>query len=147
MTGERAERFVVFNLRLLAVTFAVVGTLFIVTPDGVLDVITDLGDAIGDFSPAPETTEQFWLALAFAYMVVIAGISLVVSLDVVRFRPLLLVLAAGKTASSLGALGFYLFDEDVFIYLLNFLVDGYLAGLSLLLWSLAGRIGEPAAPS
>ena len=147
MTGERAERFVVFNLRLLAVTFAVVGTLFIVTPDGVLDVITDLGDAIGDFSPAPETTEQFWLALAFAYMVVIAGISLVVSLDVVRFRPLLLVLAAGKTASSLSALGFYLFDDDVFIYLLNFLVDGYLAVLSLFLWSLAGRVGEPAAPS
>ena len=147
MTGERAERFVVFNLRLLALTFAVVGTLFIAAPDGVLDVITDLGDAIGDFSPAPETTEQFWLALAFAYMVVIAGISFVVALDVLRFRPLLLVLAAGKTASSLSALGFYLFDDDVFIYLLNFLVDGYLAALSLFLWSLAGRVGEPAAPS
>ncbi|HYU60114.1 MAG TPA: hypothetical protein VEK39_05090 [Solirubrobacterales bacterium] len=147
MRGERAERFVVFNLRLLAVSFAVVGTLFIAAPDGVLDVISDLGDDIGDFTRAPETTEQFWLALGFAFMVVIAGIALVVSLDAVRFRPLLLVLAAGKTASSLGALGFYLFDQDVFIYLLNFLVDGYLAGLSLLLWSLAGRIGEPAAPS
>ena len=147
MTGERAERFVVLNLRLLALTFAVVGTLFIATPDGVLDVISDLGDEIGDFTPAPETVEQFWLALGFAYMVVIAGICLVVQFDVVRYRPLLLVLAAGKTASSLSALGFYLFDQDVFIYLLNFLVDGYLAGLSLLLWSLAGRIGEPAAPS
>jgi hypothetical protein len=147
VTGQRAERFVVLNLRLLAATFAVVGTLFIVAPDGVLDVISDLGDAIGDFTPAPETVEQFWLALGFAYMVVIAGICLVVQLDVVRYRPLLLVLAAGKTASSLSALGFYLFDEDVFIYLLNFLVDGYLAGLSLLLWSLAARIGEPAAPS
>ena len=42
--GERAERFVVFNLRLLAASFAVVGILFIVTPDGVLDVIADLGD-------------------------------------------------------------------------------------------------------
>jgi len=147
VTGERAERFVVLNLRLLALTFAVVGTLFIATPDGVLDVISDLGDEIGDFTPAPETVEQFWLALGFAYMVVIAGICLVVQFDVVRYRPLLLVLAAGKTASSLSALGFYLFDQDVFIYLLNFLVDGYLAGLALLLWSLAGRIGEPAAPS
>ena len=146
MKGERAERFVVLNLRLLAVTFAVVGTLFIAAPDGVLDVITDLGDEIGDFTPAPETTEQFWLALAFAYMVVIAGISLVVSLDVVRFRPLLLVLAAGKTASSLSALGFYLFDSDVFIYLLNFVVDGYLALSALWLWSLAGRVTRPAAP-
>jgi hypothetical protein len=147
VTGERAERFVVLNLRLLALTFTVVGILFIATPDGVLDVISDLGDAIGDFTPAPETVEQFWLALGFAYMVVIAGICLVVQLDVMRYRPLLLVLAAGKTASSLSALGFFLFDEDVFIYLLNFLVDGYLAGLSLLLWSVAGRIGQPAAPS
>ena len=58
MTGERAERFVVFNLRLLAASFAVVGILFIAAPDGVLDVISDLGDAIGDFPRAPETTEQ-----------------------------------------------------------------------------------------
>ena len=147
MTGERAERFVVFNLRLLALSFALVGTLFIAAPDGVLDAITDLGDEIGDFTPAPETVEQFWLGLGFAYMVVIAGICLVVSLDVVRYRPLLLVLAAGKAASSLSTLGFYLFDADVFAYLLNFLVDGFLVGVALLLYSLAGRIGEPAAPS
>jgi hypothetical protein len=145
--GQRAERFVVANLRLLALAFAVVGVLFIATPDGVLDVISDLGDEIGDFTRAPETVEKFWLALGFAYMVVIAGICAVVALDVPRYRALLLVLAAGKTASSLAALGFYVFDDDVFIYLLNFLVDGYLAGLSLVLWSLAGRIGEPAAPS
>jgi hypothetical protein len=146
MRGEKAERFVVANLRLLAASFAVVGILFIAVPDGVLDVISDLGDQIGDFTRAPETTEQFWLALGFAYMVVIAGICVVAQADVVRYRPLLLVLAAGKTASSLSALGFYLFDQDVFIYLLNFLVDGYLALLSLWLWSLAGRIGRPAAP-
>ncbi|MGH2993813.1 MAG: hypothetical protein ACRDL1_09790 [Solirubrobacterales bacterium] len=146
MTGERAERFVVFNLRLLAASFAVVGFLFIAFPDGVLDVISDLGDEIGDFTRAPETTEQLWLALGFAYMVVITGICLVVQADVVRYRPLLLVLVAGKAASSLAALGFYLFDEDVFIYLLNFLVDGLLVGVSLFLWSVAGRIGRAAAP-
>jgi hypothetical protein len=143
-----AERFVVLNLRLLAASFAVVGILFIVTPDGVLDVISDFGDwlPLGEFTRAPETTEQFWLALAFAYMVVITGICLVVQADVPRFRPVLLVLAAGKTASSLAALGFYLFDQDVFIYLLNFLVDGFLALLALFLWSVAGRIREPGAP-
>jgi hypothetical protein len=146
MRGEKAEKFVVANLRLLAVSFAVVGFLFIAFPDGVLDVISDLGDEIGDFTRAPETEEKFWLALAFAYMVVIAGICLVAQADVVRYRPLLLVLAAGKTASSLAALGFYLFDSDVFIYLLNFLVDGYLALLALWLYSLAGRVGRQAAP-
>jgi hypothetical protein len=146
MRGDRAEKFVILNLRLLAASFAVVGLLFIIFQNGLLDVISDLGDDIGGFTRAPHTTEQFWLALAFAYMVVIAGICVVVQADVVRYRPLLLVLAAGKAASSLGALGFYLFDQDVFIYLLNFLVDGFLALAALWLWSLAGRVARPAAP-
>jgi hypothetical protein len=149
MTGVRAERFVVFNLRLLAASFALVGILFIAAPDGVLGALDDFGDwlPLGAFSPAPDTQQQLWLALGFAYMVVITGICLVVQADVVRYRPLLLVLAAGKAASSLAALGFYLFDDDVFAYLLNFLVDGFLVFVSLLLWSLAGRVGAPAAPS
>jgi hypothetical protein len=147
MTGETAERFVVWNLRLLAATFTVVGLLFIVTPDGVLGTLDDVGDWFGGFSPAPETAEQLWLALGFAYMTVITGICVVVQADVVRYRPLLLVLAAGKAASSLAALGFYLFDDDVFAYLLNFLVDGFLVGVALLLWSLAGRVEAPAAPT
>jgi hypothetical protein len=144
--GERAERFVVLNLRLLALAFAIVGVLFVAAPDGVLDVISDLGDEIGDFARAPDTVEKFWLALGFAYMVVIAGICATVQLDVVRYRPLLLVLAAGKAASSLGALAFFVFDQDVFIYLLNFLVDGFLVGVALLLWSVAGRVTQPTAP-
>ena len=149
MTGETAERFVVFNLRLLAASFAVVGLLFIATPDGVLGALDDFGDwlPLGDFSPAPETAEQLWLALGFAYMTVITGICLVVQADVVRYRPLLLVLAAGKAASSLAALGFFLFDDDVFAYLLNFLVDGFLVGAALLLWSLAARVEAPPAPT
>jgi hypothetical protein len=149
MTGEAAERFVVLSLRLLAATFALVGLLFIVTPDGVLGTLDDFGDwlPLGEFSDAPETLQQLWLALGFSYMVVITGLCLVVQADVVRYRPLLLVLAAGKAASSLAALGAYLFDDDVFAYLLNFLVDGFLVGVALLLWWLAGRVGEPAAPS
>jgi nitric oxide reductase large subunit len=146
MQGPAAERFVVLNLRLLALSFAVVGILFIAVPSGVLDVISDLGNWIGSFPRAPHTQEDLWLALAFAYMVVITGICLVAQADVVRYRPLLLVLVAGKTASSLGSLAFYLIDEHVFIYLLNFLVDGFLALFSLWLWALAGRIGRPVDP-
>jgi len=147
MTGPRAERFVVANLRVLALSFAVVGILFIAAPDGVLDVLDDVGDWLGTFTSAPPSTEKLWLALGFAYMVVITGICVVVSLDVVRYRPLLLVLAVGKTASSLAALGFYAFDSQVFAYLLNYIVDGVLVALTVYLWWLAGRIGEPAAPS
>ena len=146
MQGPRAERFVVFNLRLLAVSFAVVGLLFLLVPSGVLDVISDVGEWFGNDHRAPHTQEYLWLALSFAYMVVITGICLVAQADVVRYRPLLLVLAAGKTTSSLGSLAFFAIQEQVFIYLLNFLVDGFLALLALWLWVLAGRVGRPAAP-
>lgn len=146
MQGPRAERFVVFNLRLLAVSFAVVGLLFLLVPSGVLDVISDLGEWFGNDHRAPHTQEYLWLALAFAYMVVITGICLLAQADVVRYRPLLLILAAGKTASSLGSLAFFVIQEPVFAWLLNFLVDGFLALLALWLWVLAGRIGRPAEP-
>jgi nitric oxide reductase large subunit len=146
MRGESAERFVVLSLRLLAISFAVVGILFIAVPSGVLDTISDVGEWFGNNTRAPHTQEDLWLALGFAYMVVITGICLVTQADVVRYRPMLLVLAAGKTASSLGSLAFFLIDERVFIYLLNFLVDGFLALLALWLFSLAGRIGRSPAP-
>jgi hypothetical protein len=134
------ERLVVLTMRMLAVSFAVVGTLFIVTPDGVIDTIGDVGDWFGSFSPGADSDQKFWLALGFAYMVVITGIALVVSTDVARFRPLLLVLAAGKAASSLAAGAFFFLDDDVFVYLLNFLVDGSLVAVALWCWALAGRV-------
>ena len=143
MRGDKAEKFVVLNLRLLAASFAVVGLCFIVFQNGVLDVISDLGEEIGDFTRAPHTDEQFWLALGFAYMVVITGICVVAQADPVRYRPLVLVLAVGKAASSLTSLAFFLFDDDVFAYLLNFLVDGSLVFVSLWIWSLIGRIDRP----
>jgi hypothetical protein len=146
MQGPAAERFVVFNLRLLAGTFAVVGLLFLLVPSGVLDTISDVGEWFGNDTRAPHTQVYLWLALSFAYMVVITGICLLAQTDVVRYRALLLVLAAGKTASSLGSLAFFAIQDQVFIYLLNFLVDGFLALLALWLWVLAGRIGRPLDP-
>ena len=136
----------VLNLRLLAGTFAVVGLLFLLVPSGVLDTISDVGEWFGNDTRAPHTQVYLWLALAFAYMVVITGICLLAQTDVVRYRALLLVLAAGKTASSLGSLAFFLIQDQVFIYLLNFLVDGFLALFALWLWAIAGRIGRPADP-
>jgi hypothetical protein len=146
MRGERAERFAVLSLRALALTFAVVGILFIAAPNGVLDVISDLGEDLGGFTRAPHGSEDLWLALGFSYMVVIAGICLIAQSDVIRYRPLLLLLAAGKTASSLSTLAFYLFDEHVFAYLLNFLVDGSLLIVALWLWILIGRVERPPKP-
>jgi nitric oxide reductase large subunit len=146
MRGRSAERFVVLNLRLLAVSFAVVGILFVAAPSGVLDAISDVGEWLGNDNRAPHTQEYLWLALSFAYMVLITAICLVAQTDVVRYRALILILAIGKTTSSLTALAFFLIQGHVFICLLNFLVDGFLALLALWLWALAGRVGRPADP-
>ena len=73
-------------------------------------------------------------------MVVITALAWIASTDVVRHRPMLLALAAGKAASSITSFVFF-FQDDVFAYLLNGIVDGSLVGATLLLWSLAGRSG------
>ena len=145
MTGERAERFVVLNLRLMAIGFAITGLFFIAWPDGTLARLTELGHHFGFHTPAPKTEERLWLSLGFAYMTVITFLAWIASTDVVRYRPMLLALAAGKAASSITSWIFFI-QDDVFAYLLNGLVDGFLVFATLLLWSLAGRIGSPAAP-
>ena len=144
MTGEKAERFVVANLRLMAVGFAITGFFFIAWPDGTLDRITELGHHFGFHTPAPKTDERLWLSLGFAYMVVITFLAWIASTDVVRYRPMILALAAGKAASSITSLIFFS-EDDVFAYLLNGIVDGSLVFATLFLWSLAGRV-EAAAP-
>ncbi len=147
MSPDKAERLVVLTMRLLAACFAVTGLLFIVTPDGVIDTVDRVGGWFGSFAEAPATEQKLWLGLAFAYMVVITGIALIVQSDVRRFRPLLLVLAAGKAASSLAGGAFFVWDADVFIYLLNFLVDGSLVGIAIWCWALAGQVESAPAPS
>src|SRR3954468_5833194 len=129
----------------MAVGFAITGFFFIAWPDGTLDRITELGHHFGFHTPAPETDERLWLSLGFAYMTVITFLAWIASTDVVRYRPMILALAAGKAASSITSLIFFI-EDDVFAYLLNGIVDGSLVFASLLLWSLAGRVGSPAAP-
>jgi choline dehydrogenase-like flavoprotein len=141
--GAAAERFVVFGLRVLAVCFAVVGLLYLVLPSPSLDFMSNVGEIFGNHTRAPHTQEYLWLSLGFAYMVVITGLCVIAQSDVVRYRPLLLLLAAGKAASSLTSLAFFLIQEHAFAYLLGFLVDGSLILVALWLYVLAGRIDRP----
>src|SRR4051812_8969446 len=139
MSPSGAERAVALTMRGLAAGFAVVGILFIAAPDGVIDTLDDVGDALGSFATGPDTDQKLWLALGFAYMTVITGLALVIATNPREYRPFLLVLAAGKAASSLAAGAFYAFDEEVFAYLANFLVDLSLVGVALGCWVLLGR--------
>lgn len=145
MSGAAAERTVVVTMRLLAAGFAVAGALFVAAPDDVLSAIDDVGDALGSFAASPASDQKLWLALAFAYMAVIAAIALVVSFDVARYRPFILVLALGKVASSLTAGAFFVFHEDAFAYLLGLVVDLSLVAVTVACWALAGRVRQPVA--
>jgi hypothetical protein len=104
--------------------FAVVGALFFLVPDGVAAFTDRVGSWLGEFSPAPATGFRLWHALTAGYMVLVSVLAWAIQRDVRGRRDLLLVLAAGKATSSASCLLFYLFDADVFAYLLNFLVDG-----------------------
>jgi hypothetical protein len=137
-SGNR-HALVVFTTRALCVCFAVVGALFFITPDGVITRVDQVGALFGQFATAPRSDEKLWLGLGVAYMAVIAAIALLVSFDVARYRPLLLVLAAGKAVSSLCGLWFFVSD-GVFVYLANFIVDGSLVVLALCCWVLAHRV-------
>jgi hypothetical protein len=139
VSSRQAQRFVVMTMWSLVGAFVLVGLLFLITPDGVLHRLQQLGDQLGSFAAPPRSQEKLWLGLAVAYMTVISGIAIVVATDVARHRPMLLVLAAGKAVSSLTCLVYFI-DRNVFAYLANFVVDGSLVGVALLCWLLAGRV-------
>jgi hypothetical protein len=123
MDRDGLERLARLNVVVLMWAFVAVGTLFLLVPDGVVAFTNRIGAWLG-FPEAPPTGFRLWLSLATGYMVLVSVLAHLIQRDVHRNRGLLLVLAAGKLASSLTCLAFYLFSLGAFGYLLNFLVDG-----------------------
>jgi len=130
---------VVWIMRVLAASFAIVGLLFLFAPDGVLAFGDALGARLGAFAPAPPTGAKLWLSLGVSYMVLVTALAYLASRDVRANRGLMLLLAFGKASSSLTSLAFFLSDSPVFIYLLNSAVDGLLALLVLGCWWWIGK--------
>lgn len=117
----------------LAVTFAVVGLIFLFIPDGVLGFFNMLSGPLG-MPQSPVQGLGFYLILAVGYMY------LVTLLAYFMYRhpedgkfPLLL--ANGKLASV--ALSFYLFltHQPYLIYAANGVIDGGIGILVLLMYS------------
>lgn len=149
MNKRAIERGLRFFLRYWAATFAVVGALFVLAPNGTVRVINALGSWLGDFPPAPESDLKFWLSLGFSYMVLVTVLSWLASNDLYGRKLLLLILSTGKAASSLSCLVFYLASEPCFIYLLNFIVDGSIVLMMLPAYRLIVRLentGDDAGP-
>lgn len=141
-------------LRLLALSFALVGTQFALAPDATIRGLDAAGAWLGDFAPTPATGARLWLALAVAYMVLVTLLAWLAQRDLAHARPYLALLFAGKASSSLGALAAYHGVAPAFPYLANFLVDGAIAagvaGIWLAAPQLAAELHAPrpsAAPA
>jgi len=122
--GDRPVDAVALIHRVLAWTFAVVGTIFLLAPNGTVRTINAVGSVFRVFPPAPESDLRFWLSLSVAYMALVTLLAARIAADPRANRPLMPILAAGKFTSSFTCLLFFVFSQPTFIYLLNCLVDG-----------------------
>ena len=135
---------VAFIHRLLAWTFAVVGLIFLLAPNGTVRTINAVGSIFRVFPPAPESELRFWLSLGVAYMALVTLLAWRIADDPRANRGLMPILAAGKFASSFTCLLFFLFDRPTFLYLLNFLVDGSILLIVLGCYAWVGAVEQSA---
>jgi len=134
------DRLIATIFRLLAITFAVVGTLFLLFPNGTVRCINSLGSIFRVFPPAPESELRFWLSLGVSYMALVTVLAAMIQKDPRRYRLLMPILAAGKFCSSFTCLLFFAFASPTFLYLLNFLVDGSITILVLGCYAWTGLV-------
>ena len=127
----RAERAITLIFQILAATFALVGSIFLLFPNGTVRTINAAGAIFRIFPPAPESDLRFWLSLAVSYMALVTVLAWLIQRDPRRYRHLMPVLAIGKFSSSFTCLLFFIFSSPAFLYLLNFLVDGSITLIAL----------------
>ena len=124
----------------LSATFAIVGLLFLLSPNQVLLFFNDWSGIVG-LKPSPVEGHGFFLILATAYMYLVFLLAvLMVRHPHERMYPILLMNA--KSASSLLSLLLFVFAAPYLIVLTNFIVDGAIAGLVAWLRSVQKRISE-----
>ena len=141
----RPDRLAILTLRVLAISFAVVGTQFLLAPDATLASLDATGAYFGDFPATPATGARLWLALSVAYMLLVTLLALLAQRDLARARPYLALLVAGKASSSLVALLAYRTVSPAFPYLANFAMDGTIALGVTLIWVAAPRLAAHAS--
>src|SRR5262249_12368512 len=135
-------------LRLLftafAAAFAGTGFLFFCFPDGTIRTLNAAGGLVG-FPPAPPSDLRFWLSLAAADLVLVTLRPAAIARAPRGRSHLMPILAAGKATSSLTCVGYFVASEAAFVYLLNALVDGSLALMTLGAWVWVQLTSEAAA--
>ena len=115
-----------------AVAFAGVGIIFFLWPEGVVAFFNHWA-AVGGLSPAPLAGSSLYLALAAAYMYLVALLAWQMYRHPThKVYPRLL--AHAKLASALLSLALFWLDAPYLIYLANFFVD---AAIGVGAWALA----------
>jgi len=108
----------------MAISFAVVGLIFLFTPDGVVSLFNALSIRMG--VPPAGPAAGFYLVLAVAYMYLVTLLA-----GWMFLRPendtLPVLLINAKAASSLLSFGLFALREPALIYLANGVVDGLIA--------------------
>ncbi len=124
------RRYKLFSLA-AAVIFAFVGLVFLFAPDAVLVLFNKISAYFG-LPEAPLQGAGFYLILASAYMYLVALLAhLMYRYPGHRIYPFLL--AQGKLASSLISIYLFLRHQPYLIYLVNFVIDGFIGVAALYL--------------
>ncbi len=135
------------TLRAFAAAFAFGAAMFLFLPDATVELLNTGGARFGDFVPLPASALRFWPSLAVGYMVLITAFAYVAQRDLHRHRDLIALLAIGKAATSLTALGFYICSVQAFAYLVTFLLDGSIMLVALAIWFVVPTLSSAAAGS
>ena len=122
----------------LALIFAGVGLLFLLTPGGVVSFFNGIARGMG-MSSSPNVGMNFYVALAAAYMYLVTLLAVMMALHPgEKLYPLLL--SHGKAASAVLSLGLFSGHGPYLIFLVNAAADGGLALLAIWLYrTAAGR--------
>ncbi len=124
----------------LAAVFAIVGIVFLVIPDGVLQFFNSISPAFA-LPQAPTAGHGFYLVLAAAYMYVVSVIAFMMYRSP-RNRAFPLLLVHAKLASSVLSISFFFFQSRYLICLTNFLVDGTIGSVVLGIYLTIERRGQ-----
>ncbi len=116
------------NYRVLMIllfwTFLVVGALFYIVPNQMINLFNLIAAKVGHFQATPPSTEKFFIDLAVAYMACVTAIAYLIQKDVRKNLNLTPVLIVGKVTSSLISLVSFIAYQRSLLYFSNFLIDG-----------------------
>jgi hypothetical protein len=128
---EARERRLRIWMKAWAPIFAAGGLGFYLLP-GPITASMNRGARTVGLAESPVDADNLWIVLAASYMALITAISADAALteDPAHRHLLARYLLVGKTASSVGALGYFLFRRRGYAFLANFLLDGGIAAVT-----------------